>query len=119
MTPATYNINTLVSSNTFEAINFTLTDGATPTPNPIVITGASIKWTVKATKDSANFIIQRTTTNSGITITNGAAGQFTLNKINDFTVPEGDYIHEVEITFTNGERKTYIRGALKVLYKLA
>lgn len=114
MTPGTYNITALVENDTFNAILLRLTDGNN---NPIDITGQTITWTVSPTKDSSTFVIQKSTT-SGITITDGADGQLRIDQINNFNVPEGEYIHQVKFVYTSGKTKTYLQGTLNVLFKL-
>jgi hypothetical protein len=92
-----------------------LTDGT----NPINITGCTIKFTVKPTKDSTNFVLQKTTASGGgITITNAAQGRFLIEQINEFDLPEGEYLYEIKFTFSNGKNKSYLQGTINVLYSL-
>jgi hypothetical protein len=115
MTPATYNIQALVSDNTFEQLAMQLTDGT----NPINITGCTIKFTVKPTKDSTNFIFQKTTASGGgVSITNAAQGRFLIEQINEFEYPEGEYLYDIQFTFTTGKVKTYLQGTITVLYSI-
>lgn len=85
------------------------TDGTATT-----ITSAAISW--KASKsNSKTAAITKSTAAGGVTITNGAGGIFTVSlDPADTTSLEGDYIHEAQITFSNGDVRTVLRGVMTI-----
>lgn len=59
--------------------------------------------------------LQLTTPATGITITNAAAWQFTVNPISSITLTEGSWYWSIEATDIAGRIKTYVSGVLPVI----
>lgn len=88
----------------------TVKDGAGLAVN---ITGATIKW--RAARSFGKSAIISKSTASGIQITDGANGQFTVTlDPADTNSLLGVYYHEAEVTSTNNEISTVISGTMKI-----
>lgn len=59
--------------------------------------------------------LQLTTPATGITITNAASWQFSVNPITSITLTEGPWYWSIEATDTTGRIKTYVSGVLPVI----
>ena len=81
--------------------------------NPVSITGASIKWQCARSFGKASSISK--TTSSGISITDGANGVFAVTL--DDTDTEslvGNFIHEAQVTASDGSISTVVSGTMKI-----
>lgn len=77
------------------------------------ITDATIQWRAVTTLKKTVAISK--STSSGISITDGEAGQFTVTLSNtDTALDPGDYYHEAEVTFTDTKVGTVIRGIMTI-----
>jgi hypothetical protein len=104
--------------------NFTMTAGDSKTINvPVVtpadglpsdITGATITW--KASKSFVKTPILSKSTAAGIAITNGTGGIFTITlaAADTVSVDPGDYYHEAQVTYSNGEVATVMRAVMTI-----
>jgi hypothetical protein len=89
----------IIKGDTFDAINFTFrVDGS-----PVDITDAEIKLSMRVGGASPAWILS---VGSGITIVNGAAGNYRIDKVQSLNVAIGRLVGQVEITLTNGDRYT-------------
>lgn len=91
-----------VKNNDIE-LRFTVTDEAGAAVN---LTSATIKWQLKAGIGETALITK--TTSSGITITDAAAGKFTVDIANEDTagLDPGTYKHEAVVVDSSGEAVT-------------
>ena len=94
-----------IQGDTFEAVNFAVVKNAVP----VNLTGAVIKMQVKKECAGLNILSFSTVGSAGLTITNAVAGLFKINK-QIINIPEFNYIYDIEITFLNGDVKTWIEG---------
>lgn len=111
MTPTTYKINDQYKGDTFNGVTFTLKEGAEKTP--IDLTGATILSQFR-TKEVTGVIQQTFSIGSGITVTNATGGVF---KIDSFILDwnTGTFFYDIQITFSNGDIRTYVKGTLNVI----
>lgn len=81
--------------------------------SPTVITNATISW--KASRSLRTTAAISKTTASGITITSGSGGTFriTLTAANTDSL-RGDYYHEAQITFSDAEVATVLKGIMTI-----
>lgn len=77
------------------------------------ITGATIVWIAKKSKRK-DAVISKTTADSSITIADATGGVFeiTLEDTDTATLLPGDYLHEAQITFSDGRVATVLRGVM-------
>ena len=103
MVPGVANYKDFVRGDTINARQFTLTKDS----NPIDLTNCIIKCDFVLNKS-----IQSKTIGNGITLINAALGQF---QIDSFVLDKvGEWHYDIEITFTSGEIKTYIKGVINI-----
>lgn len=112
-----YNLPDIVSGDTFNSIQLTFESG--PDENnltPINLTGAVIRMQFK-TGDNMPPALSLTSAGASptITILNAANGIVRINKINSFSLEPNLYYYDIEIEFTNGTIKTYLKGQVNVL----
>lgn len=79
------------------------------------LTGAVIKMQLRESYNNSTAVLSLTSVGSaGITLTNAANGQFKINaQIID--IPSRNYVYDIQITFSNGVVKTYIKGNFNIL----
>ena len=108
MTPSIYNFPDVVREDTISSRQFTITRTVSGVTNPEDLTGATIKCTFKHEEEKVLKDIQtvRTVTNPSCSIF--VIYAFTLSKA-------GNYAFDIEITFSNNTKKTYIKGSIKIL----
>ena len=83
------------------------------TGDPVAITSATISW--KASKSQKKTAALSKTTASGISITDGAGGVFTITiAAGDTTGFYGTYYHEAQVTFSDSTVSTVLRGVMTV-----
>ena len=110
-------------TNGFQMItNFTMTAGDTKQlvvtvkdadGDAVSITGSTIKWQCARSYGKASSISKTTT--SGIQITDGANGVFTVTiNPSDTNSLVGNFSHEAEITFSDGTISTVLFGTMKI-----
>lgn len=108
MIQGAYNFPDIVSGDTSEITFFQIITNAAPT----VLTGATIKMDFA----NANGVIVKyfSTLDGTISITDALNGRFQVNRyICD--IPKGPYTYDLQITFPNGDIKSYITGTINVL----
>ena len=111
MTPTTYKINDQYKGDTFSGVTFTLKEGAEKTP--IDLTGAAILSQFR-TKEVTGAIQQTLSIGSGITVGNATGGVFSFDAfVLDWNT--GTFFYDIQITFTDGSVRTYIKGTLNVI----
>jgi hypothetical protein len=110
MIPVTYNIPTQLKNDTFNGVQFTLTNKTTG--DPIDLTGSSIEIEFKF-KSKTGTIAKSISVGSGITVSAPATGVFAIDAfVIDWAI--GTYYYDVEITDTSAVVSTYIKGTLLV-----
>tara|TARA_R110001632_G_scaffold985_1_gene3936 strand:+ start:272 stop:625 length:354 start_codon:yes stop_codon:yes gene_type:complete len=111
MTLTTYKINDQYKGDTFNGVTFTLKEGADKTP--INLTGATILSQFR-TKGVTGAIQQTLEIGSGITVTDATGGVF---RIDSFVLDwnTGTFYYDIQITFTDGSVRTYVKGTLNVI----
>ena len=111
MTPTTYKINDQYKGDTFNGVTFTIKEGANKTP--IDLTGVSILSQFRA-NEVTGAIQQSFSIGSGITLTDATGGVFSIDP---FTLDwnTGTFFYDIQITFPNGDVRTYVKGSLNVL----
>lgn len=81
--------------------------------DPVNITGVAITW--KAARSFNKDAVITKTVNSGITISDGPNGQFTVALDPDDTeLLKGGYYHEAQMTTDAGIISTVLRGTMKI-----
>lgn len=106
-----YKIKNQYKNDTFDGVRFTLLNSDSETP--INLTGVSIKTQFRY-KNSKGRVMKEITDLDGITIEDAVNGIF---KIDAFIIDweANIYYYDVEITFSGGIVKTYIKGTLQVI----
>lgn len=83
------------------------------TGGPVNISGATISW--KAARSLRKTPVISKAVNTGIIITNGPDGEFTVTLDSaDTDDLSGNYYHEAQVTATDGTISTVLRGTMKV-----
>ena len=108
--PGIYNFKDHTKGDTFKAINFTLDEDGTP----VDLTGASIRMMVKLNATDTNFALEVSTSSGGMLITDAANGAFTFEE-QIIDIDAAKYVYDIEITDTNGNVNTYIKGSWHIL----
>ena len=79
------------------------------------LSDAVIKMQLKKSyKDSATILSLTSVASDGITITDGAAGEFKINE-QIIDIPVHNYVYDIQITFEDNTVKTYIKGMFNIL----
>ena len=82
--------------------------------NAVAITSATIKWQASRSKGKTPDISK--TTSSGISITDGANGVFTVTlNASDTESLEGSYYHEAEVIFSDSTVSTVLSGSMVII----
>ena len=109
--PAFYRIPNHTKNDTYSGARYTLVNKTTE--NAIDVTGASVKIDFKETIDGSA-VLTFSTTNGLITIADGENGIIDIEP-SVITLDEGTYIYDMQITFTDGTVKTYLKGDWTIL----
>jgi hypothetical protein len=113
----TYDI-TALRGDTFAGVKFTLQSYPenSQTLAPINLTGSQIKMQVRRLPDDPQVIMEFSTTDTSIAI-EGTANNiiYVKPKLVPATAPATRCVYDVQISFPNGEVKTYIRGYFEIL----
>jgi hypothetical protein len=104
----TYNFPDHYKGDTFEGKVFTITVNGSPAG----LLGATIKMDLRKDKKETTPLTLRLSTESGITILGEDSFQIDPQIID---IPAKEYVHDIEITYANGDIKTYIEGTWKIL----
>lgn len=112
---ATFTIPKIKRFDTIDAIPITITiDGV-----PLDISGSKIgMWLQRRTDEKGELLSEEqweivkqfdNESNGGITITDGANGQFEISE-QRIDVVEGTYYYDIQIKLPDGSKKTYVSG---------
>lgn len=99
-----------IKGDTFDVVNFELKI------NSVVqnLTGAVIKMQLrKCASDATPALSLTSVSGAGLTITAPTLGQFCINK-QIIDIPVYDYEYDIQITFANGDVRTYISGIFSI-----
>jgi hypothetical protein len=109
--PTNYNIPDAIKGDTFDGVLFTVTVNNTLAD----LTDAIIKMDLRLTP-TGTVVKNFTTVNSGgLTILNPPTdGKFKLDK-QVITINPDSYLYDIQITFGNGEIKTYVGGNWEII----
>lgn len=109
--PAFIKIDDQYKGDTYDGVQFTILN--TEDSSPVDLTGVVIKVQFRfGTKVGA--IEKQIVTGDGITLSDPENGVFSINPfIIDWQA--GSYYYDVEMTFQNGNVRTYIEGTIKVI----
>jgi hypothetical protein len=90
-------------------VSVTDADGAV-----VAITSATISW--KVTRSLRSTAVLTKTTSSGISITSGSGGIFTISidPADTASLTPGDYYHEAQVTFSGGDVGTVLKGIMTI-----
>ena len=100
---------THIKGDTFEAVNFAVIKNAVA----VNLTGATIKMQLKKECGGIPFLSLTTVASNGLTITNATGGLFKINK-QIINISEYNYLYDIEITFSNGDVKTWVEGIFTI-----
>lgn len=103
MAVQTYNFPTHTNNDTFNGIEFEVLLNTVA----VDLTGATIKMQLK--DSSGKSVAEFSTTNSKLEITDAVAGKFAFKK-QIIAVSPFRYNYDIQITFSNGDKKTWIKG---------
>jgi hypothetical protein len=95
--------------DTFEAVNFAVIKNAVA----LNLTGATIKMQLKKECGGIPILSFTSVGSAGLTITNAAGGLFKINK-QIINISEYVYLYDIEITFSNGDVKSWVSGEFNV-----
>ena len=104
-----YRIPDKVKGDTFDAILFTFTDSV----GAIDLTDCTAKMQFRRSKTSGLALELNTT--SGLTLTDAENGVLQVDEIESLSLDAGCYVWDIEITFPDDTKKTYIEGTMEVL----
>ncbi len=103
MIPGTFNFAPHVQGDTFRS------RAVAVTINGVGASIASARWAVKRASAGTRLFSGACTVAGSTVTTPVAAGSVTENW------PKGDYVHDLEITLTDGTVRTYLAGKLTVI----
>jgi hypothetical protein len=83
------------------------------TTEPISLAGAVIRMQLRKEPCSVALLSFTSVNNAGITITNGANGQFKINE-QIINIQAGRYYYDIEIRFSDNTVKTWVNGYFTV-----
>jgi hypothetical protein len=95
---------------TFDEVNFQISIDDTF----VNLTGCVIKMQVKKNACSSPLLSLTSVDSAGITITNANVGEFKINE-QIINLPACDYEYDIQITFVDGSKKTYVGGLFQVV----
>ena len=108
MNPGTYNLPDHYKGDTFDKITFTLKEDSVV----VDLTGALIKMDFKKNTNTGT-LQQSFSIGTGITVISATGGVVELDAfINDWDTDM--YFYDIEITFSDGVVRTYVKGRLSV-----
>ena len=110
-----YNFTPHMAGDTFEGIQLTLTLTSGGSTAPIDLTGAAIKIIFK--KQDISTTVSTLEIGSGITIDDATGGVFSIDPFTVFAVAYL-YEYDMQITFSNGDIKTYMKGFFEVIEQI-
>jgi len=99
------------SGDTYEGVSFEMLRNE----SPLVVTGASIAFEFREAEGSTSTVVQTLTTGAAeVTITDGDAGKFKINKQIIDWIP-CHYYYDMVITFADSTVKTYVVGRWRMM----
>lgn len=105
----TYNFPAAIKGDTYNDVEFTVNSKINNVITPKDLTGCSIRmWIVNKTTKATT--LNLSTSNGKIVITDAVAGKFKV-VCGIVDIPVDSYIYDIEIKFTTGVVKTWIKGA--------
>ena len=111
--PVTYNFKKHVSGDTFSERAFAVK--RTVNNQMISLEGASIKMQLKRSPEDESPFLELSTDNERIEILVPSEGLFRIKKIDSLDLKPFRYLYDIQITYSNGDVKTYIKGVLPVV----
>lgn len=105
-----YNFPDHTNGDTFEGVQFTVVKNLVA----LNLTGATIRMFLRTQKLATATILELTTDNNKIVITNAASGVFQVVKQIIEVATPATYFYDIEIEESNGEVHTYIEGTWKI-----
>lgn len=96
---------THIKGDTFEEVNFQINFNS----SPFNLTGCVLKMQLRKEYQGLVFLSLTSVANAGITIVNASAGTFKINK-QIINIEAFDYLYDIELTKSNGDKKTWISG---------
>ena len=115
-----YNFKNHVKGDTFKGVSFTITIdtldslGVVTATTPLNLTGASIKMSLKTTKNTLKSELDLSTVNGKILITTPLEGKFQVVR-QIVNVPAQLYYYDIQITLIDLSVNTYIEGQWKII----
>ena len=100
---------THIKGDTFEEVPFQINYNDVA----LSLTGATIKMQLRKECGGKIYLSLTSDGNAGLTITNASQGRFKINN-QIINIDSGVYLYDIEITFSNGEVKTWISGEFNV-----
>ena len=111
-TIVTKDLKDRVKNDTFESVNFTLSDKTTG--DPIDLTGISAQCQFRfSTK--LGLVVLDVTLGSGLTLTDAVNGIITIEGFEPITWEVGCDKYDIQITFPSEKIKTYVQGKVTIL----
>ena len=112
MTPSIYNFNDRYKNDTSNEVKFTITKTIDTIVTPVDLTGVAIIMKLKKGVASTTSI-KTFSVSSGITLTDATNGVFAVDAF-IVDVDAFKYLYDIQITFTDGVVRTYLKGNFKV-----
>lgn len=103
-----------IKGDTFNEVPFEVLRRTSPTTTePIILTGAVIRMQLRKEACAVAVLTLTTVANDGLTLTNGANGQFKINE-QIIDIKAGRYYYDIEIKFSDDTVKTWVSGYFTV-----
>lgn len=103
-----------IKGDTFNEVPFEVLRRTSPTTTePIVLTGSVIRMQLRKEACAVAVLTFTTVANDGLTLTNGANGQFKINE-QIIDIKAGRYYYDIEIKFADDTVKTWVSGYFTV-----
>lgn len=94
-----------IKGDTFDKVDFALIRNTLP----LDLTNCTVRMQIKKECNGISILSFTTVESAGLTIIDAVGGLFKINK-QIINIPEFNYIYDIEITFSNGDVKTWISG---------
>jgi hypothetical protein len=108
---ATYNLSTRIRGDSWRGIeSIEIEVNSAPPP----VAAASARMFFRENFDSPDTVLELSTSDGTITITNAAAWTFVIPEILDFPLRAGTWVYDFETTDTAGFVRTYFGGTIKI-----
>jgi len=116
----TYNFKNHTKGDTFKGVSFTITIdtldslGVVTSSTPLNLTDASIKMSLKTSKNNSRSDLDLTTVNGKILITTPLEGKFQVAR-QIISISAQLYYYDIQITLADLSVHTYIEGQWKII----